>query len=113
MWRTGHELSRLANRTITCAGTIVCDALKTHEAGAREGPNIQLAACWAHVYRKFEEAEPNHPEAILALAWIGELYDIDDRAGDDVELRLELRRTESSAVLAKFKTWLCVRAHAG
>lgn len=27
-------------------GTIVCDALKTHEAGAREGPGI--AGCWAH-----------------------------------------------------------------
>jgi transposase len=29
-------------------GTIVCDALKTHEAGAREGPGIVLAGCWAH-----------------------------------------------------------------
>ena len=30
-------------------GTIVCDDLSTHEAGAREGPGIVLANCWAHV----------------------------------------------------------------
>ena len=29
-------------------GVIVCDALKTHEAGARDGPGIVLAGCWAH-----------------------------------------------------------------
>lgn len=91
-------------------GTIVCDALKTHEAGARDGPGILLAGCWAHVYRKFEEAEPDHPEANLAMGWIGELYDIDERAGDDASLRLELRRSESSAVLAKLKTWLWSQA---
>jgi len=87
-------------------GTMVCDALKTHEAGAREGPGIVLAGCWAHVYRKFEEAEPDHPEAQTALALIGELYEIDERAGASVERRAELRRTESAAVLDKLKTWL-------
>jgi transposase len=91
-------------------GTIVCDALKTHEAGAREGPGIVLAGCWAHTYRKFVEAEPDHPEAHLALGWIGELYEIDARAGDDLERRLELRRTESAAVLDKLKTWLWSQA---
>jgi transposase len=91
-------------------GIIVCDALKTHEAGARDGPGIVLAACWAHVFRKFEEAEPDHPEANLALAWIRELYDIDERAGDDAQRKLELRRNESAAVLVKLKTWLWSQA---
>jgi transposase len=91
-------------------GTIVCDALKTHEAGAREGPGIVLAGCWAHTYRKFVEAEPDHPEANLALGWIGELYEIDARAGDDLERRLELRRAESATVLEKLKTWLWSQA---
>ncbi len=91
-------------------GVIVCDALKTHEAGARDGPGIVLAACWAHVYRKFEEAAPDHPEATLAMNWISELYAIDERAGDDLDRKLELRRTESSAVLAKLKTWLWSQA---
>jgi transposase len=91
-------------------GVIVCDALKTHEAGARDGPGITLAGCWAHVFRKFEESAPDHPEANLAMGWIGELYAIDERAGDDVERRHELRRTESAAVLAKLKTWLWSQA---
>jgi transposase len=87
-------------------GTIVCDALATHGAGARASPGVVLAGCWAHVFRKFEEAKPDHPEAERALAWIGALYAIDDRAGDDVALRAELRRTEAAAVLGDFKTWL-------
>ena len=91
-------------------GTVVCDAAKTHDAGAREGPGIKLAGCWAHVYRKFEEAEPDHPEAVLALQWIGKLYEIDERAGDDLALRGELRRTESTVVLAELKTWLWSQA---
>jgi transposase len=91
-------------------GVIVCDALKTHEAGAREGPGIVLAACWAHVFRKFEEAAPDHPEAHLALQWIGELYEIDERAGTDLERRAELRQKESKAVLEKLKTWLWSQA---
>jgi transposase len=88
------------------AGTIVCDALKTHEAGARGNDRIALAGCWAHVYRKFEEAAKDHPEALLAMKWIGELYAIDARAEDDLERRAELRRLESAEVLATMKTWL-------
>jgi transposase len=91
-------------------GTIVCDALKTHEAGARDGPGIVLGGCWAHVYRKFEEAAPDHPEAELALKWIGELYEIDEKAGDDLKKKAELRRTDSKQVLEKFKTWLWSQA---
>jgi transposase len=91
-------------------GTIVCDALKTHEAGARDGPGIVLAGCWAHAYRKFEEAAPDHPEAELALKWIGELYEIDEKAGGDLENKAELRRAESKQVLEKLKTWLWSQA---
>jgi transposase len=91
-------------------GVIVCDALKTHEAGARAGPGIVLAGCWAHVFRKFVEAEPDHPEAALALGWIRELYDIDERAEGDLERLAELRCTESTLVLDKMKTWLWSQA---
>ena len=87
-------------------GTIVCDDLGTHEAGAREGPGIVLANCWAHVYRRFEEAMPDHPDAEKACAWIGMLYEIDRKAeGDPVHLA-ELRRSESVRVLDELKDWL-------
>jgi transposase len=44
-------------------GVIVCDALKTHEAGARDSPAIALAGCWAHylepdVIRRVRVAKP-------------------------------------------------------
>jgi transposase len=91
-------------------GVIVCDALKTHEAGARGNDAIALAGCWAHVYRKFEEAAPNHPEAHLALKWIGQLYEIDDRAEGNVDTKAELRRSESAEVIATMKTWLWTQA---
>lgn len=91
-------------------GVIVCDALKTHEAGARAAPGIVLAGCWAHCFRKFEEAEPDHPEAGRALELIGKLYEIDDRVGGDLKRLAELRRTESVAVLEELKTWLWEQA---
>ena len=91
-------------------GVIVCDALKTHEAGARGNDAIALAGCWAHVFRKFEEAAPNHPEANLAMKWIGELYAIDERAEGDLAKKAALRRTESAAIIATMKTWLWSQA---
>jgi transposase len=91
-------------------GTVVCDALKTHEAGARGNDAIALAGCWAHVFRKFEEAVPDHPEAHLALKWIGQLYEIDERAEGDLTKKTELRRTESAEVIATMKTWLWSQA---
>lgn len=90
----------------TYTGTIVCDALATHGAGARAGAGIVLAGCWAHVVRKFKEAQPDHPAAEQALAWIGALYEIDARADGDGARLAELRRTESAAVLAELKAWL-------
>ena len=91
-------------------GVIVCDALKTHEAGARGNDAIALAGCWAHVYRKFEEAEPDHPEANLAMKWIGELYEIDERAEGDAARKAALRAKESVEVIATMKTWLWSQA---
>lgn len=91
-------------------GTIVADALGTHEAGAREGPGITLAGCWAHVFRRFEEAIPDHPDAERALEWIGALYDIDRRGERDLARIAELRRAEAPAIITEFKTWLFERA---
>jgi transposase len=91
-------------------GVIIADALGTHEAGARASPGIVLAGCWAHVYRRFEEAAPDHPDAKRALAWIGALYELDRTAGADEALRGELRRAKAPAILDEFKAWLWSQA---
>jgi len=42
---------------------------------------IVEVACWAHARRKFFDARKNYPrEAHQMLEWIGQLYDIEDRA---------------------------------
>ncbi len=86
-------------------GTIVCDALSTHSAGARDGPGIVLAGCWAHVHRRFAEAEDDFPEAATALDFIRRLYSIDARANTDAE-RAALRNAESKPVTDAFLQWL-------
>jgi hypothetical protein len=58
------------------------------------------------VFRKFEEAVADHPEAETSLAAIGALYDIDARADGDPDRLAELRKTESAAVLDELKDWL-------
>lgn len=92
-------------------GTIVADALGTHEAGARDGPGITLAACWAHVFRRFQDAKADHPDAESALAWIGALYAIDERGDGDPARIGELRRAEAPLILDVLKAWLL--EHAG
>jgi transposase len=91
-------------------GTIVADALSTHAAGAREGPGIVLAGCWAHVFRRFDDIKGDHPEAEQALAWIGALYDLDDRADGDLARRAELRLREAPPILDALRSWLLDRA---
>jgi len=56
-------------------GWVVADALGTHQAGARECRGLRLAACWAHVLRRFRDAVVDFPEAHLMLAWIQDLYE--------------------------------------
>jgi len=89
-------------------GHVVCDALATHGAGAREGPGIVLAGCWAHVHRRFAEAEPDFAEARLALDWIGELYAL-DASVETTDERAAVRATESRRVLAKLREWLIAK----
>ena len=86
-------------------GWVVADALGTHQAGARDCRGVRLAACWAHVLRRFRDAVGDFPEAQFMLAWIQDLYRIDATAKDIAE-RGRLRATESRAVTEKMKTWM-------
>ena len=86
-------------------GWVVADALGTHQAGARDFRGVRLAACWAHVLRRFRDAVVDFPEAQFMLAWIHDIYRIDAGAKDIAE-RGRLRATESRAVTEKMKTWM-------
>ena len=43
------------------AGIVMADGYGVYDALARAGPGLILAHCWAHVRRKFVEAEPHYP----------------------------------------------------
>ena len=91
------------------AGVVVCDAMKTHGAKRCNKPLPTLAGCWAHVLRKYRDAEQDFPEAAIPMAMIGELYEIDGSARDAIHLG-ELRRTKSKAVLDRLEQWLLAQA---
>lgn len=63
-------------------------------------------ACWAHGRRGFDEAQQttSHPLAQEALVWIGQLYDLEDRAREwSPEERRLLRQVDAIPILARMK----------
>jgi transposase len=72
-----------------------------------EGRVIEVA-CWAHARRKFYEARANAPrQANELLEWIGQLYDIEDRARDwTAAARQGLRQRESVPILDRIEARL-------
>jgi len=79
--------------------------------GVVAGNGIVRAGCWAHLRRKFVDAEKAAPEiAREAIALVRALYAVEKQGRNvSVEARLELRREESAPVLAalheKFLLW--------
>ena len=73
---------------------------------------IVEVACWAHARRKFYDARQNYPrEAHQVLEWIGQLYDIEDRAKSlPVAARQELRRLEAEPILDQLEIYLATLA---
>lgn len=102
------------------AGTIMADGYSAYrklrqvrsDQRDRDGPDVfRLAACWAHVRRKFVEAEPNYPVATEAIERIRDLYQVEAKSREaDVEdrlgLRAELRDAESRPIVQEFRQWL-------
>ena len=98
------------------AGIVVCDDYGAYKALRKRGGRFQLAHCWAHVRRKFIEAEGEaSAECKEAIALIAELYAVEKRATTGPpEERARLRETESRAIVKRIEQWaLGVRALPG
>jgi len=89
------------------AGTVVCDDYSAYKALRKRSGRFILAHCWAHVRRKFVDAEIENPkECREALDMIGELYDIERGIADaDPEQRAKIRDEESRAVVKRIEKW--------
>jgi len=99
-------------------GVVVADGYAAYDALARAGPGVTLAHCWAHVRRKFVEAEEHYPEpGTPALELIGQRYAVEREcpainaaAGDELRtdalaMRAALRRERSAPIVAAIHTW--------
>ena len=89
-------------------------ALRRDAGSIRDGPRFELAACWAHVRRKFLEAEADCPEAAEVLEQIGKLYEIEARGrqaqgSERIACVGELRRTEAAPIVKDIRDWLLAR----
>jgi transposase len=69
---------------------------------------ILEVACWAHARRKFFDARNSSPrDAHQVLEWIGQLYDVEERARELApDARREVRMAEAEPVLDRIGTHL-------
>jgi len=99
-------------------GILMSDGYTVYKALARGSPDLTPVHCWAHVRKKFVEAESSYPtESGKAIEWIGQLYAIEREVphlprdapekakAEAAELRARLRRERSSAIVAELRDW--------
>lgn len=87
------------------AGTVLCDGYAAYESLRKRGGRLQLAHCWAHVRRKFIEAEQFAPEPCKqVLDLIGELYAVERDCESDDD-RARERAGRSRDLLKRIHTW--------
>jgi transposase len=87
-------------------GRVQCDGYTAYDAFARSrGPEIELVGCWAHVRRKFYEAQEQAPrQAGLIMHMIANLYDCETRLRErraSPKLRALARTAECGALLER------------
>lgn len=109
IYRLDESRSAEAARAILhdFAGTLVCDGYTAYGALLKQGARFRIAHCWAHVRRKFIEAEQSAPSACKeVLDLIGELYAIEremkNRPPDEL---LAVRQTRSKSALQQIQRW--------
>ena len=94
------------------------DGYAVYSSLARGAPEITPVHCWAHVRRKFLEAESSFPEeSRKAIDWIGELYEVErgvptlsrgapeDVRAEALALRTRLREERSRPIVDDLRGW--------
>jgi transposase len=117
IYKTLPSRSREAARQVLNGyrGIVMADGYSAYDALSRAGPSFALAHCWAHVRRKFIEAEPHFPDPCRqVLDLIGQLYAVEgdvpspsepaDRAAA-LALRHRLRQERSRPLVREIRDW--------
>ncbi len=106
--------SKQAAGLVLCdyGGTVVADGYAAYSALAKDSRRFQVAACWAHVRRKFFEIRENYPFACKEiLDLIGELYAVEKLAPHDapaaavLTVRADARERLSRPLLERIRQW--------
>jgi transposase len=85
-------------------GTLITDGYGVYAGVAKDAPELRLAHCWAHVRRKFVEADAITPGAGReALDWIGQLYKVERDAKESLEERRKLRQDRSRPIVDRLQ----------
>ena len=91
-------------------GTLISDDYGAYEAYAAKRDAVTRASCWAHVRRKFVDAEDVEPERVKqVLEWIREIYRIEAEIreqGLESEAKLSRRVEESRPLVQDLFAWL-------
>ena len=91
-------------------GTLISDDYGAYEAYAAKRDAVTRASCWAHVRRKFVDAEDVEPERVKqVLEWIREIYRIEAEIrerGLEGEAKLRRRSEESRPFVQDLFAWL-------
>ena len=92
-------------------GRLQADAYSGYDVLYKEpDQRIIEVACWAHTRRKFFEAQTSDPmRAMILLAYIRLLYDVEAQARDkklDAEKRYALRQAQSLPLLQNIRAYL-------
>ena len=95
-------------------GTLVTDDFAGYKALYTQG--ITEAGCWAHARRKFFDlhASSQSPMAAQALAYIGQLYEVERQAreqGATAQQRGLLRQAKSKPLLDAMHAWMLLMRH--
>jgi transposase len=105
-WQTSRGAVCLDNvLSVDFRGIVQCDGYSAYGSFARKKEDIELAACWAHVRRKFHEAREQEPlMATWLLRQIHHLYRIERklrRAKSGPQLRAAMRAHQAKPVYAR------------
>ena len=91
-------------------GTLISDDYKAYEAYAEKRDKVTRASCWAHVRRKFVDAEDVEPERVAtALEWIRGFYRVEEEIREqklEGEAKLRKRMEESKPLVDELFEWL-------
>ena len=108
-WRLTRQHEEATSLLEGFKGLLQSDGYGAYEALAnKQGSSVTRVACWAHVRRKFVEAQKEAPQAVqFVLRLIGNLYQMerswDENGWTDPKWRTPLRQRDFTPLLSLLK----------